>query len=274
MYNNNAHHIRPGRHLLTIGSDLIQDKYAAVVELVKNAYDADFPDVEITFDVSSDNANLTVSIVDRGHGMSRDTVINNWLVPSTRDKLERKISPSGRIMQGRKGIGRYAASILGDSLLLETITNEGEKTEVLIDWKKLENAKFLDDVEVLVNTSQTSQAHGTSLTISGGPKQLKEWDDNQIRKLRFELRKLIHPINSELFETVRDEDFEIFLNFYNFLSDQKERVSEQIKPFPLLDLYDYRIAGTINPQGKGVLNYRNQKARNTIDEIINIDFGD
>ena len=38
----NVYKIRPaGRHLFTIGRDLIQDSYAAIVELVKNAYDAD-----------------------------------------------------------------------------------------------------------------------------------------------------------------------------------------------------------------------------------------
>ena len=45
--------IRPsGRHILTIGRDLIQDAYAAVMELVKNAYDADSPDVNIKFMVA------------------------------------------------------------------------------------------------------------------------------------------------------------------------------------------------------------------------------
>ena len=86
MENNNTYRVRPaGRHLLTIGSDLIHDKYAAVVELVKNAYDADSPDVEINFRASN-NKTLSIDIVDRGHGMSRDTVINKWLVPSTDDK--------------------------------------------------------------------------------------------------------------------------------------------------------------------------------------------
>ena len=46
MNTDTTYKIRPaGRHLLTIGRDLIQDNYAAVVELVKNAYDADSPDV-------------------------------------------------------------------------------------------------------------------------------------------------------------------------------------------------------------------------------------
>ena len=127
-----VYHIRPaGRHILTIGSDLIQDQYAAVVELVKNAYDADSPDVEIMFKVSSNSDTFMITITDRGHGMSRDTVINKWLVPSTDDKLNRKISPKGRTMQGRKGIGRYAASLLGDSLLLKTVT-EVEKSQRLL----------------------------------------------------------------------------------------------------------------------------------------------
>lgn len=50
MSKSNIYKIRPaGRHLLTIGRDLIQHKYAAVVELVKNAYDTDSPDVRIDF---------------------------------------------------------------------------------------------------------------------------------------------------------------------------------------------------------------------------------
>ena len=110
--------IRPaGRHILTIGRDLIQDQSAAIVELVKNAYDADSTDVYITFRVPDDRKSLTIIIEDHGHGMSRDTVINKWLVPSTNDKLERKTTPKGRTMQGRKGVGRYAASILGNDLL-------------------------------------------------------------------------------------------------------------------------------------------------------------
>ncbi len=268
---NNSYFIRPaGRHILTIGSDLIQDQYAAIVELVKNAYDADSPDVEITFKASNDKKNLTITISDRGHGMSRDTVINKWLVPSTNDKFRRRTSPQGRIMQGRKGIGRYAASILGESLLLETVTSERYKTEVLVYWKNFEEAEFLGDVEVLVNTKKTGQTPGTLLTITGGKKYLSEWDESQITKLKFELRKLIPPINSELFPDLKEEDFEIFLHFISFFKGQKSRITEQIKPYPIIQLYDYRISGTIDSNGKGLINYRNQRARNTIDEDIEI----
>lgn len=271
---NNTHYIKPaGRHLLTIGSDLIQDQYAAVVELVKNAYDADSPDVEIIFKVSNDRKNFNISIADRGHGMSRDTVINKWLVPSTDDKLKRKISPNGRVMQGRKGIGRYAASMLGETLHLETVTSDGEKTEVLVNWKDFEKAEFLSDVEVLVETQKSTQPTGTILTITGGKNHLLEWDKDQVEKLEFELRKLIPPINVELFPELKDDGFEVTLHFINFYKDQKERIKIEIKPYPIIQLYDYRISGTISANGNGILNFRNQRARNTIVEDIELKLG-
>lgn len=98
-----SYEIRPtGRHLLTIGEDLIQDQYAAIVELVKNCYDADSPDATIVFKKILNEDCLEIRVEDHGHGMSTEDVINKWLVPSTNYKLEARKSPRGRIMQGRK----------------------------------------------------------------------------------------------------------------------------------------------------------------------------
>ena len=52
----------------------------------------------------------------------------------------------------RKGVGRYAASILGTDLLLETVTPRGEKTTLLVEWINFESAIYLDDVEILIET--------------------------------------------------------------------------------------------------------------------------
>src|SRR6478736_2495322 len=97
--------IRPAARLIyTIGSDLIGDPYAALVELVKNSYDADAKTVDVIFEYKKidDKPALSIQIKDDGHGMNYDTVINNWLVPATNDKLKRKHSPKGRMFQGRK----------------------------------------------------------------------------------------------------------------------------------------------------------------------------
>ncbi len=273
MNESGTYKIRPaGRHILTIGRDLIQDGYAAVVELVKNAYDADSADVLIEFSAKPDSS-YSIVVSDHGHGMSRDTVINKWMVPSTRDKLERRQSPSERIMQGRKGIGRYAASILGNDLLLETVTAEGQKTTVYVEWENFEDAQFLDDVDILIESAEVSEPKGTRLTMSGGADLLAEWDNNQFDKLRFELKKLKSPVNEALSsEEEKDGDpFCIKLTISGF--PDVENVDETIEPYPIFALFDYRISGKISHLGLGKLTFTNQKTRNTIDEEINFDVG-
>lgn len=269
---NDTYRIRPaGRHILTIGRDLIQDSYAAVVELVKNAYDADSSNVDITFQAKPDRDGYSIIISDTGHGMSRNTVINKWMVPSTRDKLDRQISPSGRIMQGRKGVGRYAASILGFDLLLETTTQLGEKTVVYVEWDNFDNAEYLDDVEILIET--TKELHdftpGTKLFISGNADHLEEWNQALFDKLRFELKRLISPIDTHIGAININDSFSINVEVNNFPNVQN--INERIEPYPIFDLFDYKISGQISSEGKGFLKYSLQKARNTIDEVINFD---
>lgn len=272
MSSDGIYKIRPaGRHILTIGKDLIQDPYAAIIELVKNAYDADSPDVHIDFKTAPDLSHYSIIITDHGHGMSRNTVIHKWMVPSTRDKLERLYSPSGRIMQGRKGVGRYAASILGADLLLETVTPEGEKTTVFVEWNTFEAAQYLDDVEILIETAEVSEPSGTRLTMTGDNELLGEWNQKQFDKLRFELKKLISPVSTAISDELNDDEFRINLEIDGFPDVQN--ITETIEPYPIFDLFDYRITGRIGADGKGTLEYSLQKARNTTEEQIRFDAG-
>ena len=267
MNTDTTYKIRPaGRHLLTIGKDLIQDNYAAVVELVKNAYDADSPDVNIKFEAFSGQDEYSIIISDHGHGMSKDDVINKWLVPSTEDKIKRRSSPSGRVMQGSKGVGRYAASILGNDLFLETV-NEGKKTTVYLEWFDFEKAQYLEDVEILVETTEVSEPDGTQLTIKGNEELLTNWKQEQFNKLRFELKKLKSPVSTFL----TDDEFHINLEIDNF--PKVADIKESIEPYPFLNLFDYKISGKINEDGKGVLTYSSQRARNMTEEKISFDYG-
>ena len=256
--------IRPaGRHVLTIGRDLIQDVHAAVVELVKNAYDADSPDIDIEFRGNSDGNGYVVTITDHGHGMTRDDVVTKWMVPSTTDKLQRRTSPSGRVMQGRKGVGRYATSMLGNTLLLETATSIGEETKALIEWDKFEQATYLDDVEVTIQTTRTSSPAGTRLTIEGDESQTFNWTDQRFNQLRTELRKLQSPLeNASEFD-----GFQITMTVLQ-MPDCTDIKDEIIEPFPLYDLFDYRITGAIDSKGSGLLEYSIQKIGQAPAELI------
>ena len=250
---------------MTIGRDLIQDNYAAVVELVKNAYDADSPDVQLEFMMSPLHSGYSIVIADHGHGMSRDDVVNKWMVPSTQDKFDRRKSPSGRTMQGSKGVGRYATSILGKDLLLETVSIAGEKTTAHFVWKDFESAEYLDDVEIRLETTEVSEPPGTRLTINGDDEFLGQWDQTRFEKLQFELKKLKSPVDA----VFKDDEFHINLRISGFPG--VEDIDEIIEPYLLFDLYDYKIAGEIGAYGRGKITYSSQKARNIADDHIDFD---
>ena len=271
-----TYRIRPAARLIhTIGSDLIGDSYAALVELVKNSYDADATNVNILFKytkIGNQDA-LIISVKDDGHGMDFDTVINKWLVPATDDKQKKKHSKKGtRTLQGRKGIGRFAASILGQEMTLSTVDQHGQKSEAVIDWRIFKTDDFLENIELLIEKKQTDEPSGTEILIiakdekfdeiiideNGNEKILEKtdsklsyWNKNTLEKLINELRKLISP-----FEDSIGDEFEINLSFQNL---PFREIDENIKidTYPIINFYDYRIAGTISGDGDALLTFEN-----------------
>ena len=68
-------YFRPrARLLLLLGDQLIRDAGIAVFELVKNAYDADSPDVTVTMSKIDDEKTGLIVVEDRGVGMDAKTV--------------------------------------------------------------------------------------------------------------------------------------------------------------------------------------------------------
>ncbi|SFB39988.1 ATP-binding protein [Algoriphagus aquimarinus] len=276
-----VYQIRPaGRHIITIGRDLIKDKYAAIVELVKNAYDADSPtckvsllpfkkEVEINGKAKIENG-IKIKIQDEGHGMSFETVTDKWMVPSTDDKLNRGISPNGRIMQGKKGIGRYSASMIGDDMVLQTIDQTGDLTTLYLIWDHFEKAKYLSDVDVLIENFKTAKASGTEIVILGDESHLNEWTTKQIQNLKFELKKLIPPKDDDDSLAEKKDDFEIQLEIGDFpFGEGYSNYSEIIEPYPLFDFFDYRISGSVNDKGVASLKFENKRIKNSPVEDLN-----
>ncbi|MEK6293734.1 MAG: ATP-binding protein, partial [Paraburkholderia tropica] len=119
--------LRPrARIIRTVGDQLISGPEAALIELVKNAYDADSPSVTIRIvPPNEDLPGGLICVQDFGHGMTLETVTNGWFEPATDDKLKRRYSPGGRRLLGAKGIGRFATSRLGTQTRLRSITKDG-----------------------------------------------------------------------------------------------------------------------------------------------------
>lgn len=235
-----------GRLIMAIGKDLIKDLPAAMVELVKNSYDADATYVKITY--KKTNSGLKIIVEDDGHGMSQETVIGAWMVPSTDYKLKMKKSPKGRIYQGRKGIGRYAVSLLGNKLELITI-KDSIKTLASFDWSEFNSEKKLSEIPIIITTSKTNEHSGTMLAITNeyGNNISDEIKESDVLKIEKELSKLLSNI----------DDFKIEVCYDNFYTDSKKNITKAISQLELDDAWHYRLTGKVNSDFSYELYYYN-----------------
>ena len=75
--------------LARLGEELNQSSSQGIVELVKNAYDADADECTVELHgVSSPGG--TIRIYDKGDGMDEETIKNYWLVLGNSPKTEKK----------------------------------------------------------------------------------------------------------------------------------------------------------------------------------------
>ncbi|MEQ1119865.1 ATP-binding protein [Acinetobacter junii] len=95
-------HVDAG-HINKLGFELVGKQETALMELIKNAYDADATEVTVDF-FNAEKEGGTLVIQDNGSGMDLETIKTAWMNISTDFKQENKISPKyGRVRAGRKG---------------------------------------------------------------------------------------------------------------------------------------------------------------------------
>src|SRR5580698_1925512 len=128
------------RAMLTWGRESIKDHTTAVLELVKNSYDAGATIVEVQiwtglFAVGGRH----VRIADDGIGMSSKDVENYWLRLGYSAKREDKFTPRGRRRTGEKGIGRISADRLGAVLELRSQAESKPAVGLRVNWNDFES---------------------------------------------------------------------------------------------------------------------------------------
>lgn len=183
------------RVIAHLGEDLIKNESIALVELVKNSYDAQASFCEVEF-IFEGNELSQITITDDGIGMDLDTIENVWLVIGTDNKKKQLQHPSlGRLPLGEKGIGRLGVHKLGKKIHLKTHKAEHDEVDIDIDWSKLENAHSIDDFPIQVTEQEKtflSTPHGTKITIT----DLKgEWNRRKLRNIYRDLASLNSPFN-------------------------------------------------------------------------------
>ncbi|HDS1738658.1 ATP-binding protein [Pseudomonas putida] len=189
-----------------IGRDLVTNEFVAIFELVKNSFDAGAKCVDIEF--SPDKHSIT--IMDDGHGMSRDDIREKWLFVAYSEKAfvgaesyRDKIKPAGQFA-GNKGIGRFACDTLGAELELYSMVEGGEISRLSIDWKKFEqdSQDEFQSIDVDLRRARSfppfynatiPKKSGTVLVVKS---TRHDWDVDRIGRLRRDLAKLIDPFGT------------------------------------------------------------------------------
>ncbi len=258
------------RIIRTIGDRLISGPEAAVIELVKNAYDADASFVEIVFVPGRDQAPARIAVLDNGHGMSLADIHDKWMEPATSSKVNNRLSPiRKRKMMGSKGIGRFAAAKLGGKMSLSSTTLlDGNTIAVLIpelDWSIFTDDAYLSDIAIDYIEHASEEPTGTLIEVTD---LSQEWTLDKMLNLFKELRRLLSPF----VETKNSaDDFSVFLDVSKF--DQEidgfssidiyqsdddadgEAVAGysgagfRVPPLPLLSNCDYELSGVISADG-------------------------
>ena len=104
---------KPYARLLTmLGDQLIKNERVALVEIIKNAYDADASWVKVTFSGFGERFEIRpgskIVIEDNGTGMTKAVLEEHWISPATPikklSKDKESTTPKGRRIQGEKGL--------------------------------------------------------------------------------------------------------------------------------------------------------------------------
>ncbi|WP_372520854.1 sensor histidine kinase [Candidatus Ruminimicrobiellum ovillum] len=230
--------IKPYARLLTmLGEQLIKDESVALIELIKNSYDADAEKVNVIFkdfvkEDNNDNFILQktnksqIILEDSGTGMTKDILLNHWLNPATPIKKEIKKNKKqsktekGRIIQGEKGIGRFSLFKLGRKVTIITRPKGVNKEYKLqYDFSQFNNDfyddnkdkyMFLDDIKVFFDEQKPTnivkasdkiweQEHGTKIIIE---EVNGKWDEKKLLYISKNIRKM-----RPLFELIKKDDY-------------------------------------------------------------------
>ena len=254
-----------------IGKDLITDDNIAVIELVKNSFDAGSKESKIIFrntihgqnkiDYKSNN-DSEIIISDKGSGMSESDIENKWLNIAYSEKKSKK-ERHNRLLAGNKGVGRFSCDRLGKELTIYTKKGDNALIKLYIDWREFENIddinRNIQDIELKTEEISPSQfkketklngfKSGTVLYV----KNLREeWTHKKILSLKRQLEKFINP--NQNFES---EKFDVVIEAKEFLSYEKDfpkydRINDSIKNqiFDKLNFKASYIKSTISKNGK------------------------
>ena len=195
-----------------LGEELVTDEVTAIMELIKNSYDADADWVKIDIHLNEeypssekfykDSKPGYISIEDNGFGMSSEDIWTKWMKISLsfkkQFKKEGKVTDKGRTPLGEKGVGRLSTQRLGNRLeLFTSMADSDKKIHIAFDWDNFDDETSLTAVPVYENEIPTSKpAKGTTLLLTN-LKDSNKWKSESWDKFRGQISQMIFPFKEK-----------------------------------------------------------------------------
>jgi signal transduction histidine kinase len=197
--------------LKSLGEELNPDLTQGLIELVKNAYDADARNCIIelnhVFDRQQENQPSLFSdinysqiiIEDDGNGMTDEDISNNWLLLGESTKNSTQKTALGRVPVGNKGLGRLAALRLGMKTTLRTVSKKNLHIcyRLEIDWTAYDSTRVVEDVPLQITQeflSEEAKHSYTKITIERINRTITE---REIQKFARALILLANPFTDD-----------------------------------------------------------------------------
>lgn len=266
-----------------LGEELVTDEITALMELVKNAYDADASYVYIEIDTANQYQGASlfypdhkgyIVIEDDGEGMDFDVIRNSWMVISTSSKRDTKFhktkTKKGRAPLGEKGLGRLSTQRLAHCFEVFTKREDADhQIHVGFDWRDFEGNEKLSEVPVKHEVLNSKQK-GSRLILSN-IKDTEVWKGSNFETFKGQIAQMISPYQDnkpfEVILKVNGEDIDIIaenkalmdiaMSKFKFdLDDNKLNINGKIRPEKLIGQKKDEYYQFIEPdRGKRFLEY-------------------
>jgi signal transduction histidine kinase len=223
-----------------LGDQLIANERVALMELIKNSYDADADWAKVSFEgfekegtVATPDARIIIE--DNGLGMTEQVIRNAWMNPATpnkrRDESSERTTPlKHRILQGEKGIGRFAALKLGKRVRIVTRPPHCSREYIVdFDFTTYDNefmvrngkrkAIFLKDVHATFEKRKPSHFVARTVRVNGRKRKAGGTG------MRIEIEDLKTPWTKTKVEKVSDDALKLQSVFSRLFRHKSEPIA-------------------------------------------------
>lgn len=232
-----------------IGRENVSNLEGALIELIKNTYDADAKKCVVYYENSSNR----LFIIDNGTGMSKDVIADHWMTIGNSAKRDRVYTEAGRVNTGEKGIGRFALDRISEKCKMLTVSSQ-ERFEWLVNWESFDSSELITDTFAELNDSTETipqylwdidnkylekllesdfSGTGTCFILENLRDQ---WNDVLIERVKNSIQKLLPPMENNVFD--------LFFYLWDTGTEDAKIVSN------LLNEYDYKLHFAVNDFGE------------------------